>query len=80
VPGVSLLNATYFNEATLLLPSDAREAVRSLADRGVLGGVSLGRLYPGEAGLANALLVTATETVSDEDIETFATELEGVLA
>jgi glycine dehydrogenase subunit 1 len=80
VPGVSLLNATYFNEATLLLPSDAREAVRSLADTGVLGGVSLGRLYPGEAGLANALLVTATETVSDEDIETFATELEGVLA
>ena len=80
VPGVSLLNTTYFNEATLLLPSDAREAVRSLADRGVLGGVSLGRLYPGEAGLANALLVTATETVSDEDIETFATELEGVLA
>jgi len=80
VPDVSLLNATYFNEATLLLPSDAREAVRSLADRGVLGGVSLGRLYPGEAGLANALLVTATETVSDEDIETFATELEGVLA
>jgi len=80
VPDVSLLNATYFNEATLLLPSDAREAVRALADRGVLGGVSLGRLYPGEAGLANALLVTATETVSDEDIETFATELEGVLA
>ncbi|MBB4859088.1 glycine dehydrogenase subunit 1 [Novosphingobium chloroacetimidivorans] len=80
VPGVSLLNQTYFNEVTLLLPSDARDAVRVLAERGVLGGVSLGRLYPGAAELANGLLVTATETVTDEDIETFATELAGVLA
>jgi glycine dehydrogenase subunit 1 len=80
VPGVTCLNETYFNEVTLLLPSDAREAVRSLADRGVLGGVSLGRLYPGVDGLANGLVVTATETVTDEDIEIFATELQEVLA
>ena len=80
VPGVTRLNATYFNEVTLLLPGDAREAVRALAERGVLGGVSLGRLYPARDGLANGLLVTATETVTDEDIETFATELAGVLA
>ncbi|MET1755677.1 aminomethyl-transferring glycine dehydrogenase subunit GcvPA [Novosphingobium sp. RD2P27] len=80
VPGVSCLNTSYFNEATLLLPSDAREVVRALAERGVLGGVSLGRLFPGVDGLANGLLVTATETVTDEDIETFATELAGVLA
>jgi glycine dehydrogenase subunit 1 len=80
VPGVSCLNGTYFNEATLLLPTDARDVVRALAERGVLGGVSLGRLYPGVDGLANGLLVTATETVTDEDIETFATELAGVLA
>jgi glycine dehydrogenase subunit 1 len=80
VPGVSCLNKTYFNEVTLLLPSEAREVVRALTDRGVLGGVSLGRLYPGVDGLANGLLVTATETVTDEDIETFATELAGVLA
>jgi len=80
VPGVSCLNTTYFNEVTLLLPSDAREIVRALADKGVLGGVSLGRLYPGVDGLAKGLLVTATETVTEEDIETFATELAGVLA
>jgi glycine dehydrogenase subunit 1 len=80
VPGVTCLNTTYFNEVTLLLPRDARETVRALADRGVLGGVSLGRLYPGIGALANGLLVTATETVTDEDIETFATELAGVLA
>jgi glycine dehydrogenase subunit 1 len=80
VPGVSCLNETYFNEVTLLLPSDAREAVRALADRGVLGGVSLGRLYLGADGLANGLVVTATETVTDEDIEMFATKLAEVLA
>ena len=80
VPGVSCLNTTYFNEVTLLLPSDAREIVGALADKGVLGGVSLGRLYPGIDGLAKGLLVTATETVSEDDIETFAIELAGVLA
>ena len=80
VPGVFCLNTTYFNEVTLLLPSDAREIVGALADKGVLGGVSLGRLYPGIDGLAKGLLVTATETVSEDDIETFAIELAGVLA
>lgn len=79
IPGVSLLNDAYFNEATLVLERDAREVVRELADRGVLGGVSLGRLFPGEAGLANGLLVAATETTTDEDIETLATTLEVVL-
>lgn len=80
VPGVKVLNDAYFNEATLVLPRDAREVVRELADRKVLGGVSLGRLFPEDSDLHNGLLVTATETVTDEDIETFARELEGVLA
>jgi glycine dehydrogenase subunit 1 len=68
----------------VILPRDAREVVRALADRQVLGGVSLGRLYPHAAGLANAMLVTATETVTDEDIAALAAALtdvlEGVLA
>ncbi len=80
VPGVKVLNDAYFNEATLVLPRDAREVVRELADRKVLGGVSLGRLFPEDSDLHNGLLVTATETVTDEDIETFTRELEGVLA
>ena len=80
VPGVSVLNRAYVNEFTVLLPSDARTAVRALADRQVLGGVSLGRLYPGEAGLANGLLVTATECTTSADIEALAVALEGVLA
>ena len=35
----------------------------------MLGGVSLGRLYPGEASLANGLVVAVTETVTDADID-----------
>ena len=58
----------------------ARRALRAMADKGVLGGVSLGRLYPGEEALANGLVVAVTETVTDEDIEALATVLEGVLA
>ena len=80
IPGVSLLNSAYFNEATLVLPRDAREVVRELADRKVLAGVSLGRLFPANEALHKGLLVTATETTTAEDIEIFARELEGVLA
>jgi glycine dehydrogenase subunit 1 len=79
IPGVSLLNTAYFNEATLILPRDAREVVRELAERRVLGGVSLGRLFPGADGLHKGLLVAATETTTDDDIEAFALELEAVL-
>jgi glycine dehydrogenase subunit 1 len=79
VPGVRVLNEVYFNEFTVILPRDAREVVRRLADRGVLGGVSLGRLYPGAADLQRGLLVTATETTTDEDIEALAGALAEVL-
>src|SRR5688572_5724432 len=68
IPGVRLVNDSFFNEFTLRLPVEARPAVHALVQRGVLGGVSLGRLYPDEAGLANGLVVAVTETVTDEDI------------
>jgi len=80
VPGVSVLNDSFFNEFALILPKDARDAARALADRHILGGVSLGRLYPDAPELANGLLIAVTETVTDEDIEALATGLEEVLA
>ena len=46
----------------------------------VLGGVSLGRLYPGDPGLENGLVVAVTEVVTPEDVEAFAWALEEVLA
>lgn len=80
VGGVTVLNAAFVNEFTVILPRDAREVVRELADYGVLGGVSLGRLYPDQPGLANALLITATETTTDADIHALTAILGEVLA
>ena len=68
IPGVSLVNDSFFNEFTLKLPVEARPAVHALVERRVLGGVSLGRLYPGVEALRNGLVVAVTETESDEDI------------
>jgi glycine dehydrogenase subunit 1 len=79
IPGVELVNENFFNEFTLRLPVEARPAVHALVDRGILGGVSLGRLYPGEAGLANGLVVAVTETVTDEDIAAFEAALKEVV-
>jgi glycine dehydrogenase subunit 1 len=80
IAGVSLVNQSFFNEFTLKLPTEARPVVHALAARRVLGGVSLGRLYPGEAALENGLVVAVTEVVTPEDIETLATALEEALA
>ncbi|MEQ6333359.1 aminomethyl-transferring glycine dehydrogenase subunit GcvPA [Sphingobium sp. MK2] len=80
VPGVTLLNDSFFNEFTLVLTRDARDVVRSLADKGVLGGVSLGRLFPDAPAIGKGLVVAVTETVTAEDIEALATALEEELA
>jgi glycine dehydrogenase subunit 1 len=77
VPGVRVLNNGFFNEFTVMLDGKpAREIVRDLADRGILAGVSLGRLYPGVEALEQALLVAVTETTTEDDIERLAAELE----
>jgi glycine dehydrogenase subunit 1 len=68
IPGVRLVTENFFNEFTVELPIEARPAVRALAEKGILGGVSLGRLYPDEPHLGNGLVVAVTETVTDEDI------------
>jgi len=79
IPGVSLVNDSFFNEFTLKLPIEARPAVHALVERGVLGGVSLGRLYPSADTLQNGLVVAVTETVTSEDIVAFETALKEVV-
>jgi glycine dehydrogenase subunit 1 len=79
VPGVTVLNDAFVNEFTVILPRDARDVVRELAEYGVLGGVSLGRLYPDAPELHRALLVAATETTTDEDIHALAAVLADVI-
>ena len=80
VPGVTLINHNFFNEFTLALSKPARPIVRALSHEGILGGVSLGRLYPGVDVLENGLVVAVTETTTPEDVEALATKLEELLA
>jgi len=80
IPGVELINDSFFNEFTIRIGRNARQVVRDLAAKDVLAGVSLGRLYPQVADLADALLVAVTETVTPEDIDALVAGLEGVLA
>jgi len=80
LPGVELLNRSFFNEFTLKLPREAQPVVRALAGKDILGGISLGRLYPGVDRLANGLVVAVTETTRAEDVEALADALETELA
>ncbi len=80
IAGVTLVNGSFFNEFTLKLPANARDVVHKLAAKQLLGGVSLGRLYPGISALENGLLVAVTEVVSDEDIASFAAALRETLS
>jgi glycine dehydrogenase subunit 1 len=79
IPGVELLSDSFFNEFTLKLPVEARPAVHAMVSKGVLGGVSLGRLYPGVDALQNGLVVAVTETVTDEDIAALEAALKEVV-
>jgi glycine dehydrogenase subunit 1 len=80
IPGVELVNDSFFNEFTLKLPVEARPAVHAMVEKGVLGGVSLGRLYPGAEALRNGLVIAVTETVTNEDITAFEAALKELCA
>lgn len=75
IPGVRLVNDLFFNEFTLELPVEARPAVHRMVEQGVLGGVSLGRLYPGVDALKKGLVVAVTETATDEDMDALVSAL-----
>ncbi|HLZ67608.1 MAG TPA: aminomethyl-transferring glycine dehydrogenase subunit GcvPA [Aliidongia sp.] len=79
VPGVSVLNDGFFNEFTLALPKPAAEVVEALVAKDVLAGVPVSRLYPDRPELANLLLVAATETNTEADMDEFAAKLREVL-
>ena len=78
VPGVEVLTPRFFNEFAVRLPKNAAEVVDQLAERGVLAGVPYGRLNPG-AGFDDVLLIAATETTTDDDIQSLKTALAEVL-
>ncbi|WP_421731457.1 aminomethyl-transferring glycine dehydrogenase subunit GcvPA [Brevundimonas sp.] len=79
IPGVEILTPRFFNEFAVRLPKNAAEVVQTLADHHVLAGVPYSRLAP-DAGMDDVLLVAATETTLDVDIQILAKSLSKVLA
>lgn len=79
IPGVEILTPRFFNEFAVRLPRPAAEIVEALAQHQVLAGVPYSRLAP-DAGMDDVLLVAATETTLDGDIQILARSLAKVLA
>jgi glycine dehydrogenase subunit 1 len=74
IPGVvRVFETPFFHEALLRIPAPADEVLVDLEQQGILGGLSVRRYY---AELGDALLVCATETKTEQDLELFANQLE----
>ena len=77
IPGVKLAFDGYrFHEAVLQLDRKVGDVLEGLAKRNIVGGLDLSEQYP---ELGNALLVCATETRTDADLDAYATALAAVL-
>jgi glycine dehydrogenase subunit 1 len=75
VQGVSVLNGAFFNEFTVKLPKPAAGVVDRLAAKRILAGVPVSRLLPDDKTLANLLLVAATETNTEDDMDALVAAL-----
>ncbi|HUN47988.1 MAG TPA: aminomethyl-transferring glycine dehydrogenase subunit GcvPA [Stellaceae bacterium] len=76
IPGVGVVNDSFFNEFTLRLPKPAAPVVDRLARKRILAGVPVSRLYPRRKELRDLLLVTASETTTEQDMAALAAALE----
>ena len=77
--GVEVVTDAFFNEFAVRLPRPAADVVSELAAQGILAGVPVSRLIPGDASLADILLLAATECTGEGDIDALATALGEVL-
>lgn len=72
----AVFRGPYFHEAVLRLEQPVDQVLERLNERGLFGGHALTRDYP---ELGEALLVCATETKTDADLEHYARSLDEVL-
>ena len=79
VPGVKLMNDSFFNEFTVALPKPAAPVVEALAAKRILAGVPVSRLIPKDKSVENLLLLAATETATDDGMASFVGALKEVL-
>jgi len=75
-PGVQVVNDSFFNEFTVRLPKSAAPVVEALAAKRILAGLPVSRLVEDEP---NLLVLAATETTTDSDIEALIAGLKEVL-
>ncbi len=72
-----VFSAATFHEVVISLPLKATTALKKMAKRGIQGGLDLGEYYP---ELSNCILLCATETKTQADLDRYATVLAEVLA
>ena len=69
-------SAPVFHEVALTLPQDADTVLARLAEKDILGGLSLARDY----SMKNAILVNSTEVHTEGDLDLFVAAMKEVLA
>ncbi len=79
LPGVRLVNESFFNEFTVALPKPAAPVVEALARKRILAGLPVSRLIPGDKSVENLLLLAATETATEGGMAPLIAGLEEVL-
>jgi glycine dehydrogenase subunit 1 len=79
VPGVEIVNDSFFNEFTVRLATPAAAVVEALAGRRILGGLPVSRLLPHDREAVGLLLLAATELSSEQDMDALVTGLKEVL-
>jgi glycine dehydrogenase subunit 1 len=78
IPGVSRAFASpFFHEVVLKLKDNAHDVLRALRAQGILGGLDISGWYP---ELGQAILVCATETKTDDDLDRYAQQMERILS
>ena len=79
LPGVEVLNESFFNEFTVRLPKAAAPVVEALAAKRILGGLPVSRLIPNDPSVENLLLLAATETATEAGMAPLIAGLKEVL-
>ncbi len=79
IPGVEAINNSFFNEFTLKLPIKSNEFVELMSQKGILAGIPAIRLLPEKQELENHLIVTSTETNTQEDLDIYFNQAKEIL-
>jgi glycine dehydrogenase subunit 1 len=79
VPGVEVLNKTFFNEFTIRVPQEASNVIYQLSRKGVHGGVAARVLEWEPPELRNLIIVASSEVNTDEDRAAYVKALKEVL-